>query len=61
MGNIAILSPILKLLGVLAKECLSNDGNVAYEPVLSKTMVGNEHIFMNKQTVSLQIWLAWIL
>jgi len=24
-------------------------------------MVGNEHIFMIKQTVSLQIWLAWIL
>jgi len=45
-------------LGVLAKACLTNDGNVAYEPVLSKTMVGNEHIFMIKQTVSLQIWLA---
>jgi len=45
-------------LGVLAKACLTNDGNVAYEPVLSETMVGNEHIFMIKQSVSLQIWLA---
>jgi len=48
-------------LGVLVKECLTNDGNVAYEPVLSKTMVLNEHIFMIKHTISLQIWLPWIL